>query len=51
MDGKYAIINILAVKNVAKFENWYDEIMNTALEYAIQTIAEKEGIDLEEIKR
>lgn len=49
MNGKEAILNLLAVRNTAKFENWYDEIMDASLRYAIESLAEKEGLDLNEI--
>ena len=49
MDGENAIKNLLAIASVAKFESWFDDIMSTALDYAIVTIAEKEGIDINEL--
>lgn len=49
MDGKNAILNLLAINQAAKFETWYDEIMMQAVTYAVQSIAEKEGLDVDEI--
>lgn len=50
MNGEEAINNLLAIANIGKFESWFDEIMQTALDYAVETIAEKEGLDVEEIR-
>ena len=49
MDGKKVLLNLLAINQQAKFEGWYDDLMKQSLEYAIVCVAEKEGIDLNEI--
>lgn len=51
MDGKNAVLNLLAIHQLSKMESWYDEIMQNAIDYAVATIVEKEGLDYDYLVR
>lgn len=49
MSGEDIVLNLIALKQAAKFEGWFDDLMVEALDHAIILVAADEGVDIEKV--